>query len=459
MSEDRKYWSGEFITKLEPNQIFVFGSNPKGSHGWGAAKSAMNFGAIKGQGRGIQGQAYGLITKNLKWDVGYYEESTGITYDKGDRRSVSPEQISDNIVELYEYAKQNPDKEFLIAYSYDRYPDGNPKPSLNGYTPLEMINMFYDNKEIPKNIVFHDTYKKFLEMKEEGMTPQGILKRDKMERTKNAYTQAKEQGTVTTATIKNGQVEVKNAYEAAMNSSKKKFTFFFTQYDVFSQWHPSIFEYKDVKFTSAEQFMMYSKAKLFKDETVAKKIENLNNLKVTKAFLSGELKQADLLSNQDPSEYLDDPLLKSVIFENNYKKIKTMGDLWSAVQNRTKTYGKEVCKHDGIAWDEELWKQKREGIVLAGSRLKYNQNPAMKAKLLSTKGTILVEASPYDKIWGVGLRASNKQIYYPENWKGLNLLGKALTNLRYELTLKMTQEKKQKQETNNKPQSRNRNRM
>ena len=42
------------------------------------------------------GQSYGLVTKNLKWDVGFYEKETGITYDKGDYKSVSPEQISDN---------------------------------------------------------------------------------------------------------------------------------------------------------------------------------------------------------------------------------------------------------------------------------------------------------------------------------------------------------------------------
>ncbi len=52
-----------FITELQPNEIFVFGSNEKGQHGGGAARIAYErFGAIWGQGAGLQGQSYGIPT-------------------------------------------------------------------------------------------------------------------------------------------------------------------------------------------------------------------------------------------------------------------------------------------------------------------------------------------------------------------------------------------------------------
>ena len=66
-------WTGDTITKLEPNYIFVFGSNPEGRHGAGAAKAALKFGAKYGIGRGLQGQTYALVTKNLKEGFGKIE--------------------------------------------------------------------------------------------------------------------------------------------------------------------------------------------------------------------------------------------------------------------------------------------------------------------------------------------------------------------------------------------------
>ena len=61
-------WTGEQITQLEPNYVFVFGSNPEGRHGAGAARTALQFGAKYGVGRGLQGQTYALVTKNLNTD-------------------------------------------------------------------------------------------------------------------------------------------------------------------------------------------------------------------------------------------------------------------------------------------------------------------------------------------------------------------------------------------------------
>ena len=121
----------------DANTIFVFGSNPEGRHGAGAAKVAREkFGAIYGQGEGLQGNAYALPTKDLR-----VKKNNGL-------RSISETQIVTNIKKLYEVAKQNPDKQFKIAYR------NTDKASLNGYTGLEMIDMFIKAGPIPSNIVF-----------------------------------------------------------------------------------------------------------------------------------------------------------------------------------------------------------------------------------------------------------------------------------------------------------------
>ena len=121
----------------DANTIFVFGSNPEGRHGAGAAKIAREqFGAIYGQGEGLQGNAYALPTKDLR-----------VTENRG-LRSISESQIIENIKKLYETARQNPDKQFKVAYR------NTDRASLNGYTGLEMIDMFLKAGSIPTNIVF-----------------------------------------------------------------------------------------------------------------------------------------------------------------------------------------------------------------------------------------------------------------------------------------------------------------
>lgn len=121
----------------DANTIFVFGSNPEGRHGAGAAKIAREqFGAIYGQGEGLQGNAYALPTKDLR-----------VTENRG-LRSISESQIIENIKKLYETARQNPYKQFKVAYR------NTDRASLNGYTGLEMIDMFLKAGSIPTNIVF-----------------------------------------------------------------------------------------------------------------------------------------------------------------------------------------------------------------------------------------------------------------------------------------------------------------
>lgn len=139
VSTTRKTYKG-LINSLEPNQIFVFGSNTEGRHGKGAALTAKNkFGAIYGQAEGPQGQSYAIITKDLTKSV---------------HPSVSREQIQKQISNLYEYARQNPDKEFLVAYS------GNGS-NLNGYSNQEMADMF-TSEHIPSNIVFEEGFNNLL---------------------------------------------------------------------------------------------------------------------------------------------------------------------------------------------------------------------------------------------------------------------------------------------------------
>lgn len=126
------------ITKLRPNQIFVFGSNTQGRHGKGAALWALkNAGAIYGQARGLQGQSYAIVTKDL----------TKISHP-----SVSREDILKEIRELYFFADSMPNYHFMIAYSAKGQ-------FLNGYTAYNMINMFYwATPFIPSNIVFEKEF-------------------------------------------------------------------------------------------------------------------------------------------------------------------------------------------------------------------------------------------------------------------------------------------------------------
>ena len=135
----RKTYSG-MIQNLAPNQVFVFGSNTQGKHGKGAALTAKNkFGAIYGQAEGPQGQSYAIITKDLT---------------KNTHPSRTPEQIKEQVHNLYEYARENPDKEFLVAYS-------GKGTNLNAYSNQEMADMF-SSEPIPNNIVFEQEFNELI---------------------------------------------------------------------------------------------------------------------------------------------------------------------------------------------------------------------------------------------------------------------------------------------------------
>ena len=93
-----------------------------------------------------------------------------------------------------------------------------------------------------------------------------------------------------------------------------------------------------------------------------------------------------------------------------------------------KALGRNVKNFDATVWDE-----KRYEIVVEGNFHKFSQNEELKDFLLNTGSRTLVEASPVDKIWGIGLSADDVKAENPLRWNGLNLLGFALMEVRDQL--------------------------
>ena len=129
----------------------------------------------------------------------------------------------------------------------------------------------------------------------------------------------------------------------------------------FSQWHPSAFKFEQMSFNCAEQFMMFSKTVFFQDYETA----------------------------------------KAVMRSDSPKEQKALG---------RKTANFNVDKWANVAKD----------IVYVGSYCKYTQDDKLNEILIGTKGTTLVEASPYDKIWGIGLAESDARAQQRSTWQGKN---------------------------------------
>jgi ribA/ribD-fused uncharacterized protein len=85
-------------------------------------------------------------------------------------------------------------------------------------------------------------------------------------------------------------------------------------------------------------------------------------------------------------------------------------------------------------FNDDVWRQRRYEIVLEGTRSKFSQNPDLATFLLSTGDKVIAEASPVDKIWGIGLAHDDKRAHNPLEWQGENLLGFALMEVRDALT-------------------------
>lgn len=152
---------------------------------------------------------------------------------------------------------------------------------------------------------------------------------------------------------------------------KDGFALFWKTNDYMSNWHPSTFVLHGITFDCAEQYMMYSKAMLFGDTYIAQKV----------------------LQTTSPREQ--------------------------------KALGRKVRNYDNAVWEAERFE-----VLYEACLAKFSQNSELKKKLLSTKELHLVEASPYDNIWGIGLDQDHPDATNPQNWKGLNLLGEVLMKVR-----------------------------
>lgn len=142
----------------------------------------------------------------------------------------------------------------------------------------------------------------------------------------------------------------------------------------FSQWWENSFTVDGIEYKTAEHWMMAKKARLFNDETIFQRIIDVKS----------------------PAE--------------------------------AKKFGREVQNYN-----DEIWLKNRYEIVKEGNLHKFSQDQDLKEFLLNTKERILVEASPVDAIWGIGMASDHQDINNPKKWRGLNLLGFVLMEVRDEL--------------------------
>ena len=141
-----------------------------------------------------------------------------------------------------------------------------------------------------------------------------------------------------------------------------------------SNWSLTEFTVAGITFSSMEQYMMYKKAVLFKDQTTAEKI----------------------LQTDDVAE------------------IKALG---RTVQN----------------FDDKVWTKEREGIVYRGVSEKFRQNPELAEKLKKTCEEIIAECAVKDRIWGIGLSIKDENRLSIDKWRGQNLLGRILMRVREDI--------------------------
>ncbi|CAM1372058.1 NADAR family protein [Tenacibaculum xiamenense] len=171
-----------------------------------------------------------------------------------------------------------------------------------------------------------------------------------------------------------------NIIERFNNNETLKFLFFWGHQpnkdgsiskSCFSQWWESSFEIDGVIYPTAEHYMMAGKARLFKDIEILQEI-----LKVSHPHDAKKLG----------------------------RKVKNFAP--------------------------EIWDQHKFDIVVQANLAKFSQNPELKTFLLNTKDRIIVEASPVDPIWGIGMAADHPDVTTPNLWRGYNLLGYALMEVR-----------------------------
>lgn len=109
-----------------------------------------------------------------------------------------------------------------------------------------------------------------------------------------------------------------------------------------------------------------------------------------------------------------------------FKDYETLEEILSSKeQGDIKALGRRIKN-----FKEELLNEEKFNIVKRGNLAKFSQDENLKEFLLSTKGKILVEASPYDCVWGIGRGVNEEGIEDPKTWRGENLLGFALMEVR-----------------------------
>jgi ribA/ribD-fused uncharacterized protein len=111
------------------------------------------------------------------------------------------------------------------------------------------------------------------------------------------------------------------------------------------------------------------------------------------------------------------------------ERMSALGQILRATEPREqKALGS--AKGPIVGFDEELWGRARVACVVGGTIARMDANPKDREVLLATGNRRLVEGSPYDRIWGVGIKWDDPRIDDPSTWKGLNLLGQALEEAR-----------------------------
>ena len=141
-----------------------------------------------------------------------------------------------------------------------------------------------------------------------------------------------------------------------------------------SQWFPCTFVVDGQYYNCAEQYMMAEKARIFGDEEIRQQI----------------------------------------LAEYSQMAMKKLG-------RKVKNY------------DDAVWKNVRFDVVVKGNLAKFSQNEKLRNFLISTDDKVLVEASPKDEVWGIGLDEHSSEASSPWKWKGTNLLGFALMEVRDKL--------------------------
>ena len=172
-----------------------------------------------------------------------------------------------------------------------------------------------------------------------------------------------------------GRTELERDWAAG---ARPEFVFFWnpdpTPEGRLSQWWPADFAVDGVTYCCMEQYMMAEKARVFGDGPILSRI----------------------LASADPGEI--------------------------------KALGRQVAGFDGRVWDVHKYT-----VVLEGNFQKFLQNPELKRLLLDTGERVLTEASPYDRIWGIGLGREEPDAALPPRWLGQNLVGFALMEVRGQL--------------------------